>query len=231
MVINLVCICSIITLMTIYVLYKCYTNEWNNIYTVFYINNIECKYMGYQSLSSISNRHELRSMVKKSSKIIGIFFLIFGLLMAGVSAYIYQQATLTVTQNIVEVASFTVKNNDLGDINEGQTLVYTSIEVANLGEATTIITTTAPVYLHFDSDVDSLSASYSTYNINVIHNSNPSSTTGTACTMTLGSPDYSSVSLDAVGTWVFDLSIETTADSVDMDTPTTVTVIVGAESN
>ena len=48
--------------------------------------------------------------------------------------------------------------------------------------------------------------------------------------LSLGSPDYSSITLDAVGTWIFDLSVETTADSVDVDTPTTVSIIVGAES-
>ena len=167
---------------------------------------------------------------KKGSKLSALLFLILGLTVTGVTAYVYQQATLTVTQNIVEIASFTVQNSDLGDINEGQTLVYTSSEIANLGSAITVETTTDNVYLHFDSDLDSLSGSYSTYNINVIYGSNPSSTTGTACTMTLGSPDYSSVTLDAAGTWVFDLSIETTADSVDADTPTTVTLTVGAES-
>jgi len=169
-------------------------------------------------------------MIKKGSKISGLLILILSLTVAGVSAYVYQQATLTVTQNIVEIASFTVQNSDLGDINEGQTLVYTFAEVPALEEAITVVTTTSPVYLHFDSDVDSLFGSYSTYDINVIYNSNPSSTTGTACTLTLGSPDYSSVTLDAAGTWVFDLSITTTADSVDADTPTTVTLTVGAES-
>ena len=186
--------------------------------------------MNYKSVSYLSMKDELLSMARKGSKISGLLFLILGLTVAGVSAYVYQQATLSVTQNIVEIATFSVQNSDLGDINEGQTLVYTSSEVPNLGSAITVVTTTAPVYLHFDSDVDSLSGSYSTYNINVIYNSNPSSTTGTACTLTLGSPDYSSVTLDAIGTWVFDLSIETAADSVDADTPTTVTIVVGAES-
>ena len=149
-----------------------------------------------------------------------------------VSAYVYQQATLTVTQNIIEVATFTVKSSDLGNINEGQTLTYTSAEVANLGEAITITTTTAPVYLHFDSDVNSLSGSYTTYDINVLYDTVPSGGTGsgTACTLSLASPDYSSVTLDVAGTWVFDLSITTTADSVNANTPTSVSLTVGAES-
>ena len=172
-------------------------------------------------------------MIKKSRKYSGLLFLLFGLMVAGVSAYVYQQATLTVTQNIVEIATFTVKNSDLGDINEGQSLTYTSTEVPNLGAAITITTTTAPVYLHFNSDVDSISGSYSTYDINVVYNTVApgGSGSGTACTLTLASPDYSSITLDAAGTWVFDLTIDTTAASVDSDTPTIVTLIVGAESS
>jgi hypothetical protein len=171
-------------------------------------------------------------MMKKSGKYSGLLFLLFGLMVAGVSAYVYQQATLTVSQNIIEIATFTVKNSDLGDINEGQSLSYTSTEVANLGAAITVTTTTTPVYLHFNSDVDSLSGSYSTYDINVVYNTVPpaGSGSGTACTLTLASPDYSSITLDAAGTWVFDLTIDTTAASVDADTPTSVTLIVGAES-
>jgi hypothetical protein len=184
------------------------------------------------SISYTSIKNELWGIARKGSKISGILFLFLGLLVSGVSAYVYQQASLTVTQNIVEVASFTVKNSDLGNINEGQTLSYTRAELANLGEAITITTTTAPVYLHFDSDVDSLSGSYTTYDINVIYDTVPSGGTGsgTACTLSLGSPDYSSLNLDVAGTWVFDLSITTTADSVSTDTPTSVSLTVGADS-
>jgi hypothetical protein len=154
------------------------------------------------------------------------------MLVTGVSAYVYQQATMTVSQNIVEIATLTLQNSDLGDINEGETKVLTSAEVANLGSAITITTTTAPVYLHFDSDVDSLSGSYTNYDINVIYETVPpgGSGSGTACVLSLASPDYSSITLDASGTWVFDLSVETTADSVDVDTPTSVSITVGAES-
>jgi hypothetical protein len=171
-------------------------------------------------------------MIKKASKLSGIAFLIFSLMVAGVSAYVYQQATMTVTQNIVEIATFTLKNSALGDINEGETIIYTSAEIANLGAAITITTTTQPVYLHLDSDLDSLSGSYSSYDINVIYDTVPGggSGSGTACVLSPASPDYSSITLDAVGTWIFDLSVETTADSVDADTPTTVSIIVGAES-
>jgi hypothetical protein len=189
--------------------------------------------MGYQSISLVSIRYELWSMAKKGSKLSGLLFLIFGLMVTGVSAYVYQQATLTVTQNILEITTFTVKNSSLGNINEGETRVYTSAEVANLGDAISVTITTVPVYLHFDSDIDSLSGSYSTYDINIIYDTAPpgGSGAGTACVLSLASPDYSTVTLDTAGTWIFDLSIETTADSVDADTPTTITLIVGAESS
>jgi hypothetical protein len=172
------------------------------------------------------------NMIKKGSKYSGLLYLIFGLMVAGVSAYVYQQATLTVTQNIVEIATLTVKNSDLGNINEGQTLTYTSSGVPNLGAAVTITTTTQPVYLYFDSDVDSLSGSYSTYDITVKYNTVPTGGTGSgdACTMTLSSPSSAPVTLDAIGTWVFDLEITTTSQSVNANTPTTVTIVVSAES-
>ena len=171
-------------------------------------------------------------LIKKGSKLSAILFLLLGLTITGVSAYVYQQATMTVSQNIVEVASFTIKNSALGDINEGETIVYTSTEIPNLGAAITITTTTQPVYLHFDSDLDSLSGSYSAYDINVIYDTVPAggSGSGTACVLSTASADYSSITLDAVGTWIFDFSVETTASSVDSDTPTTVTITVGAES-
>jgi hypothetical protein len=51
-----------------------------------------------------------------------------------------------------------------------------------------------------------------------------------ACTLNTGSPDYSSIDLDAAGTWAFDFEITTTAPSVSGDTPSTVTITVSAES-
>ena len=149
-----------------------------------------------------------------------------------VSAFVYQQSTKKITQNIVEISTITLKNSDLGYINEGETKAYTSSEVASLGEAITITTTIAPVYLNFNSDVDSLCGYYSTYNINVLYNTDSHKGTGseTACSMSLTSPDTSDVTLDEVGTWVFDLLIEITADSVDSNTQTSVTITVFAES-
>jgi hypothetical protein len=171
-------------------------------------------------------------VIKKGSRTAGVVLIIFSLTVIGVSAYVYQQATMTLTQTIVEIATLTLKNSDLGTINEGESLTITSAEVANLGDAISITVTSQPVYLHFDSDVDSQSGSYSLYNINVDYASVPPGGTGsgTAFTLGIGAPDYSSITLDATGTWTFDLVISQTASSVDADTPTTVSIIVSAES-
>jgi len=153
----------------------------------------------------------------------------------GVSAYVFEQANQNVTLTVVEIATFTLKNAALGDINEGQTLSYTNATVANLGDAVSITTTTTNVKLHFNSDVDSLNSYYSTYSIAVKLVSKPggsSLTVGsTVCTLTLASPDYSSVNLDVAGTYKFNFEITTTAQSVSSDQLTTATITVSAESS
>ena len=172
-------------------------------------------------------------MIKKSSKYSGLLFLIFGLMVAGVSAYVYQQATLTITQTIVEVATITVDSSTLGNINEGETISYTKATVATLGDAVTIDIQSQPVYLYFDSDLNTLSGSYSTYNITVKFIEVQGSTYSVGdnpVNMTLASPDPAAVTLDATGLWRFDFEITTTAGSVDANTPTTATIVVSAES-
>lgn len=150
----------------------------------------------------------------------------------GVSAYIYQQATQTITQTIVEIATITLKNSDLGNINEGEPKTYTETDIPSLGDAITITTTAADVYLHLDSDLDSLT-DYSVYSVTVKFSQVVGATYSvgdTACALTLASPDYSSILLDAAGTWAFDFEVSTTPSSVDVDTSTTVTIIVSAQS-
>ena len=153
---------------------------------------------------------------------------------ASVSAFVYESAQMTVTQTIKEIANITLQNSALGDIEEGETKSYTKNEVPALGDAISVVTTKALVYLHLDSDVDSLNALYSTYDIVVKFATVPGGSThsigDTACTLTLGSPDYSSINLDVAGSWTFDFEITTTAQSVNADQPTTVTIIVSAES-
>jgi hypothetical protein len=172
-------------------------------------------------------------MLIKKSKTTGLALLLFSLFVIGVSAYVYEQATMTVTQTIVEVATITVDNSALGSINEGETIAYTKATVATLGDAVTVNIQSQPVYFYFDSDLDSLSASYSTYTITVKFIEVQGSTYSvgdTAATMTVGSPDPAAVTLDATGLWRFDFEITTTAQSVSSDTPTTATIVVSAES-
>jgi hypothetical protein len=88
--------------------------------------------------------------------------------------------------------------------------------------------------MHFDTDLDSQSGNYTTYQIEVIADTVQGSTIlvdDTVATLTLGSPDTSTgVNLDTAGNWVFDFQITTTADSVSSNTPTSVSVTVSAES-
>lgn len=173
-------------------------------------------------------------MIRKGSKLSGLVFLIFSLMVAGVSAYVYQQATMTISQTIVEVATVTVQNSALGNINEGETISYTKATVSELGEAVTIDIQSQPVFLYFDSDVQLLLSSYDTYTITVKFIEVQGSTYSvgdTAATITLGTPDPVAVTLDATGLWKFDFEITTTAESVDSNSPTTVTIVVGAQSS
>ena len=172
-------------------------------------------------------------MIRKGSRLAGIILIALSFSIVGVSAYVYQQASQTVTQTIVEIATITLKNSDLGSINEGETKSYTKATVANLGDAITLTTTAANVYLHLDSDLDVLSY-YSAYSVVVKFAQVVGATYSvgdTACTLSVASPDFSSIDLDAAGTWVFDFGITTTAGSVDSDSLSTATVIVTAESS
>jgi hypothetical protein len=173
-------------------------------------------------------------MLKKSRKISGLALLLFSLFVIGASAYIYQEATMTVSQTIVEVATITVQNSALGNINEGETKSYTKNDLATLGDAVTIDISSQPVYLYFDSDVQLLSSGYDDYTITVkfIQVQGSTHSVGdTVGTMSLGSPDISAVELDGTGLWKFDFEITTTAQSVDSDTETTVTIVVQAQSS
>jgi hypothetical protein len=168
----------------------------------------------------------------KRRRLSGLLLIVLSFSIVGVSAFVYEQASQTITQTIVDIATLTLKNSALGNLNEGESQTYTSATVANLGDAISLTTTTASVYLHLDSDVDSVSG-YSAYSIVVKFSQVVGSTYSvgdTACTLSVGSPDFSSIDLDAAGTWGFDFEISTTAGSVSADTPSTVTIIVSAES-
>ena len=173
-------------------------------------------------------------MIRKS-RMMGVLLIALAFSVVGVSAYVYQQSQMTVTQtvNVKEIATITLQNSTLGNINEGETKSYTKNEVATLGNAIDITTTATNVYLHLNSDLDSQS-SYSTYSITVKFSTVPGGSAHSvgdiACTMTKAAPDPSGITLDVAGTWKFDFEVTTTANSVDSDTPTTVTIVVTAES-
>ena len=172
-------------------------------------------------------------MKANSKSLVGVLFLMLSFSIVAVSAFVYEEASQTVTQTIVNVATITLQDSALGSIDEGETKTYTNVTVASLGDAISI-TTTKAVYLHLVSDVDSLSSDYTTYNVVVKFDTVPggsSHTSGqTACTLTLTLPDYSSIDLDVAGSWTFNFEITTTASSVSSDQPTTVTIDVSAES-
>jgi hypothetical protein len=170
--------------------------------------------------------------LKKS--IVGVALLLLSLSIVGVSAYIYETANIAVTQTVKNIATLTVQNSALGNIEEGQTISYTKATVTSLGNTLNLTTTKDNVYLHFNSDVDSLSSYYSNYTITVkyaaVGASSSHNVGDVACNMTLVSPDPTGVTLDKTGAWRFDFEITTTAKSVSADQPTTVTIVVTAES-
>lgn len=174
-------------------------------------------------------------MRKTRRTLVGLVFILMSFTIASVSAYIYEQATQTVTQTIVEIATLNLQSSILGTIEEGETKAYTKADVPSLGGIISVTTTKANVYLHLNSDLDALSGSYDIYDITVRFATVPAGSVlhavgNIACTLSLAQPDFSSINLDAAGDWGFDFEITTTAKSVSSDTPTTVTIVVTAES-
>jgi hypothetical protein len=119
-------------------------------------------------------------------------------------------------------------------LEEGETKNYTKADVAALGAAISTTTTKANVYLHLNSDIDSLSTYYTAYNITVKYITVPGGSSHsvgqTAANMTIAAPDPSAITLDLAGSWVFDFEITTTAKSVSIDQSSTATIVVTAES-
>jgi hypothetical protein len=171
--------------------------------------------------------------ILKGKNLLGFLFILLSLSVIAVSAYVYEQAQLHVTQTIKEIATLTVQNSALGNIEEGETKSITKATVPSLGNILNITTTKANVYLHFNSNLDTLTSYYTAYTITVRFAAVPGGNHNvgdTACTMTIGSPDPAAVTLDASGAWRFDFEITTTAKSVSSDQPTTATIVVTAES-
>jgi hypothetical protein len=170
-----------------------------------------------------------------NKKILGVFFILLSILIVFVSAFIYETATQTVTQTITNIATLVLSSPALGTIEEGETNSLTKANIAALGDAISITTTKANVYLHLDSDIDSLSTYYTTYSVTVkfatVPGGSVSHTSGdVAATITIASPDPAAIDLDAAGLWTFDFEITTTAQSVSANQDTTATIVVTAES-
>lgn len=175
-------------------------------------------------------------MLRKNRRTLaGLLFILLSIAITSVSAYVYEQASQTVTQTIKEIATLSLQSSALGSIEEGETKSYTKTEAPSLGGITSLTTTKANVYLHLSSDLDTLGASYDTYDITVRFATVPAgsvlhSVGDVACILSIAQPSFSSIDLDAAGDWSFDFEITTTAKSVSADTPTTVTIIVSAEN-
>ena len=150
-----------------------------------------------------------------------------------VTAFVYEQQSNTVTQTITEIATITLDQGALGDIEEGETILYTPTNTSAIDQILDVTTGKANVYLHFDTDLDTQSSNYDTYQIEVIVDTAPggSGLSGTVATLTIASPDTSTgITLDVAGAYVFDFQVTTTAQQVSSDTPTTVNITVSAES-
>jgi Flp pilus assembly protein TadG len=176
-------------------------------------------------------------VIELRKKLFGVFLILLSMVIVSVSALVYETAQHTVTQTVKDIATLTLQNSALGNIEEGATNFYTKSNASSLGNIVTVATTKDNVYLHFNSDLDSnssLSTYYATYTITVKYWTVPGGSSHsqgqTACTMSLGSSDPSAVALDKAGTWTFDFEISTTARSVSSDAGTTVTIVVTAES-
>jgi hypothetical protein len=171
--------------------------------------------------------------IQKRYKILAICLVFIAV--AAVSAYVYESGQVLVTQTVKNVATLTISNSALGNIEEGQTIVYTKSDTASLGDIVILNTTKDGVYLNFAlSNTTVLTTYYSTYQIVVKFASvgaDSTHTVGTvACTMTLETPNPTSVNLDKAGNWSFDFEITTTAKTVSADQPTTATVTVTSQS-
>jgi hypothetical protein len=168
-------------------------------------------------------------------KILGVFFVLLSLLIISVTAVVYETAQQTITQTVKNIATITLGNPALGDIEEGETITLTKTEVAALGNAISTTTTKASVYLHLDSNVSSLSTYYTTYDIIVKYATVPGNSShsvgGTATTISIATPDPAAIDLDGVGSWTFDFEITATAKSVSSDQDTTAAIVVTAESS
>jgi len=172
--------------------------------------------------------------MKKS--LAGMLLIALSFTLLAVSALIYEQASQTTTQTIVNVASITLNNAALGSIEEGETILYTASNTSILNDILTLTTSRADVYLYFDTDLDLQNTNYATFEIKVNVGDTVPGTSSYATgdnleTLSIGQPDTTAgVVLDAGGDWTFDFEILTTANMVSSDQASTVGITVTAEN-
>ncbi len=175
---------------------------------------------------------KIKKMVVTRKRIIGLSLLLLSLLVGAVSAYVYETGTIAVSQTVKNIATITVQNSALGNIEEGQTITYTKATVSSLGNILNLTTTKASVVLHFASNVNTLNTYYSTYTITVKYANaiNGHVVGDVLTTISIASPNPTGVTLAAIGAYQFDFEITTTALSVSSDQATSATITVTAES-
>jgi hypothetical protein len=170
--------------------------------------------------------------IKKRYKALSI--LVIFMTIAAVSAYVYETGQVLVTQNIKNIATLTLSNSALGNIEEGQTINYTKTDTPTLGSIVILTTAKDGVYLNFTSDIAALATYYSTYQITVkfaaVGTDSAHTIGDIACIMTLSAPTPTLVTLDKAGTWAFDFELTTTAKTVSADQATTATITVTAQN-
>lgn len=167
-------------------------------------------------------------------KIAGIAFVLLSIAIMSVSAYVYESGQQTVSSTVINIVTLNLKNSALGNVEEGQTFSYDKNNMTNFGAAISLTTAKPLVYLHLDSDIQNLNASYATYTLTVRYITVPGgsarSVGGTAATLTILAPDPAPISLDLAGSWAFDFELTATAKSVTLDQTATATIVVTAES-
>jgi len=169
--------------------------------------------------------------MKKS--IFGLLLVTLSFAIVATSAFIYEQASSTATQTILEIASLTLNNAALGDIEEGDTVLYTPANTSAVNDVISVTTGKANVYMHIDTNLEGQSTYYNAYQIEVVIDSAPgdSGLSGTVATLSIGSPDTATgIDLDVAGTYVFDFQVTTSAKQVSGNQGSTVNITVSAES-
>ena len=162
-------------------------------------------------------------------RFIGFMLVLFCMLIFSVSAFVIDQPYNPVTIQLNQAL--------LGNISEGQTLHYTPSNASTLNDILRITTSQANVSLNFDTDLELQIGNYATYQIVVevsdtIPVGSEFNSGDIVATLTLANPDTPlGIVLDTLGDWTFDFKITTTANSVNVDQGTTVTINASIDSN